>query len=136
MRLAKHGAWRRAGMIFVAVAVIAWSGGTRADDAPPATQPTTNPAADGPRVKAHSDRKPRGLQGVGLTPAQVNEAIEHGRDSLWEHLRAQLAKENRRLGEDHPRDRGSHPRRDGPRHDRAGARAKPRIELADVDEIL
>src|SRR5690348_6738706 len=73
--------------------------GIRADDPPATTQPATSPT-DANRVKAHQDRQPRGLEGVGLSAEQVNQAIEHGRDFLWEHLKAQLAKENRHLGDD------------------------------------
>jgi Mg-chelatase subunit ChlD len=36
------------------------------------------------RVPARSDRTPRGIAGVGLTPEQVNDAIDRGARALWQ----------------------------------------------------
>lgn len=38
------------------------------------------------------DRQPGGIASVGLTGAQVNRAIERGRDWLWDELRADIAR--------------------------------------------
>jgi hypothetical protein len=70
-----------------------------------APSPATEPA--GPelrRVAAHSDRAPKGLEGVGVTADQVNGAIEHGRDFLWANLKAQLVAEHRKMGDDSGQD--------------------------------
>jgi hypothetical protein len=64
----------------------------------PSPIPTAPATGSLPRLAAHPALKPKGLAGVNLTAEQVNAAIERGRDFLWEHLRAQLIKENRRLG--------------------------------------
>jgi hypothetical protein len=77
--------------------------------APPVPQTATTIAASNPsilpadpplhRVRATTNAVARGLEGVGLTADQVNAAIEHGRDFLWAHLQAELAKEHRRFGQ-------------------------------------
>jgi hypothetical protein len=69
---------------------------------PTGTAQPTSRAVPGPalaRVAAHQNRTPQGLAGVGLAPEQVNGAIERGRDFLWAHLQAELARENRRFGQ-------------------------------------
>lgn len=60
--------------------------------------PTADTAA---RVKAKQDQKPAGLAGVGLTPQQVNEAIDRGSEFLWNHLKTEhLQKNGQALGDD------------------------------------
>lgn len=52
-----------------------------------AARPENDPtlALDGVKVY-HPQRDPMGIAGVGLTPEQVNTAIDNGRDFLWQHL--------------------------------------------------
>ncbi len=42
--------------------------------------------------------EPKGLEGVGLTPEQVNEAIDRGREFLWEHLQTRYTARGRLSG--------------------------------------
>lgn len=76
---------------------------------PPKAQPPAAPAAKSdasakpglPTVPVHPDIQPRGLAGVGLTPEQVNAAIDRGRDFLWEYVKTHdLQKGHERLGDD------------------------------------
>lgn len=60
---------------------------------PPSPQPTVESRGDAPQL-VRTDRKPRGLAGVGLTPEQVNEAIDRGAAFLWGHLKAKDFKVN------------------------------------------
>src|SRR4051812_22755091 len=46
------------------------------------------------RVTAKQDRQPRGLEGVGLTPEQVNAAIDKGSKALWELIREKDLKDS------------------------------------------
>ncbi len=58
-------------------------------------------AVDAKRVTAHQDRKPQGIAGVGLTPEQVNGAIDRGAAYLWNDLRtSNLANGVVQLGSD------------------------------------
>ena len=50
---------------------------------PTPARPTTTPAP----VAAQQDLRPRGLAGVGVTPEQVNSAIDRGAKALWENIR-------------------------------------------------
>jgi Mg-chelatase subunit ChlD len=54
----------------------------------------TNPPdkESAPRVAAHQALAARGLAGVNLTSDQVNAAIDHGRDFLWQYLVAEQKK--------------------------------------------
>ena len=72
----------------------------------PPEVPATLPAAAAPqqpappqRVTARQPHKSKGLQGVGLTPAQVNAAIDRGAKFLYDHLQVELQKGHRKLGE-------------------------------------
>ncbi|MCU0865602.1 MAG: VWA domain-containing protein [Planctomycetes bacterium] len=70
---------------------------------PPATEPAAAPASpppptppvatkakgqpdELPRLPIRSDRTPRGIEGVGLTAAQVNASIDRGCVALWNYL--------------------------------------------------
>jgi hypothetical protein len=41
------------------------------------------------RVAAKQPHEPKGLAGVGLTPEQVNEAIDRGVEFLWDHVKTE-----------------------------------------------
>ncbi|NMD34620.1 MAG: VWA domain-containing protein, partial [Planctomycetes bacterium] len=52
---------------------------------PPAAAPAAKiDAREAPRVRARSDRTPRGLEGVGLRAEDVNRAIDRGSAFLWQ----------------------------------------------------
>lgn len=68
------------------------------DAAAPPTEPPPGPAADaGPKPRPHGPA--RGIEGVGLTAAQVNEAIDKGRKALWEYCQKKDASENVLFGD-------------------------------------
>ncbi len=75
----------------------------KAPPAPPApAKPAAKPAAPAlPTVPVHPDLQPRGLAGVGLTPEQVNHAIDRGADFLWNYIKTHDLKTKRdHLGDD------------------------------------
>src|SRR5205085_6893159 len=51
------------------------------------------------RVPAKQDRQPQGLAGVGLTPEQVNASIDKGAAFLWNWIKENDLKNNRKLGD-------------------------------------
>jgi hypothetical protein len=51
------------------------------------------------RVAAKQNHQPQGLAGVGLTPEQVNAAIDKGADALWKFLKENDLGENKELGD-------------------------------------
>jgi hypothetical protein len=60
--------------------------GPRSEDA---ELPPFNPAVSGHGIQLWDPGlEPQGLEGVGLTPEQVNNAIDRGRDFLWQQLQA------------------------------------------------
>lgn len=72
---------------------------------PPASSPGAPPPAGETKPQAERipgpRREPKGLAGVGLTPEQVNEAIDRGADFLWRFIVEKDFKENRRkLGDE------------------------------------
>jgi Mg-chelatase subunit ChlD len=68
--------------------------GSSAPTAPSATHdsPTAAAAPIRRRVKARQPMVPRGLAGVDLTAEKVKEAIDRGRDFLWDFLQKEHAK--------------------------------------------
>jgi len=74
---------------------------------PPATAAATSPppigSASPKRVTAHQDIAPKGLPGVGLTAEQVNAAIDHGAEFLWNYIKKKdLETGKQQLGDDPP----------------------------------
>ena len=82
---------------------------TRADKPPvtqkPAERPTPAPkparpaVPELPRVTARQPNEPKGLAGVGLTPEQVNAAIDRGADYLWKYLKTNTFDRREKLGD-------------------------------------
>lgn len=70
-------------------------------DQPPTTYPTpARPAAAAVGVVPHQNREPQGLAGVGLTPEQVNAAIDKGSAGLWALVKKEdLKGDLRRFGD-------------------------------------
>ncbi|HEV7300281.1 MAG TPA: VWA domain-containing protein [Tepidisphaeraceae bacterium] len=50
------------------------------------------------RVRAKQERQPQGLEGVGLTPAMVNAAIDRGAEGLWKRTIERLNREREPFG--------------------------------------
>lgn len=68
-----------------------------ADAATPAAVPAAPPAADtGPKPRPHGAAK--GIEGVGLTPEQVNEAIDRGGKALWNYCKNKDAEDHVTFG--------------------------------------
>ncbi|HZN68925.1 MAG TPA: VWA domain-containing protein [Tepidisphaeraceae bacterium] len=66
------------------------------------TKPTVKPKpAEKPtRVAAKQPHEPRGLKGVGLTPEQVNAAIDKGAEALWAHRSKELKEYRATFGDE------------------------------------
>ncbi|HZL38037.1 MAG TPA: VWA domain-containing protein [Tepidisphaeraceae bacterium] len=68
--------------------------------APPAIAAApAGPHAGSPRVAAKQNRKPLGLEGVGLTAQQVNAAIDTGSAALWAYVKAKNLKDHASFGD-------------------------------------
>jgi hypothetical protein len=70
--------------------------------APPAPVQSAQPGKPAlPTVPVHPALQPKGLAGVGLTPEQVNAAIDRGRAFLWNYIKTHdLKDKGRHLGDD------------------------------------
>lgn len=69
--------------------------GAQAGDGPPAHNPNVSEKGT---VLWEKDREARGLEGVDLTPAQVNSAIDRGRDYLWQEVQDSYIRQGRLSG--------------------------------------
>ena len=67
---------------------------------PPAQKPPAKPKPEEKptRVAAKQPHEPKGLPGVGLTPEQVNTAIDKGAEALWAHTAKELEEQKREFG--------------------------------------